>query len=125
MAVSPDGILFVAERGADRVVALPDDDADETADPLVEVGVGHGRGQDLAFTDDGTLLVASEAALWAVTLDGLREVERRTVVGGCRPAASTRRSRSPCCRMAASCWPSAPRATSARRRMRVAPPSNW
>ena len=32
MAVSPDGVLFVAERGADRVVAMPDDDRDGVAD---------------------------------------------------------------------------------------------
>ena len=32
MDVSADGVLFVAERGADRVVALPDRDADGRAD---------------------------------------------------------------------------------------------
>lgn len=79
MAVSPEGVLFVAERGADRVVALPDDDADGAADEAVEVGSGYGRGQDLDFTDDGTLLVAGEETLWAVTLDGLREADRRIV----------------------------------------------
>ncbi len=80
MAVSPDGVLFVAERGADRVVALPDADRNGVADEIVEVGNGYGRGQDVAFTADGTLLVAGEETLWAVTLDGLREVERRAVV---------------------------------------------
>ncbi len=80
MAVSPEGVLYVAERGADRVVALPDGDADGTADEIVEVGTGYGRGQDLAFTDAGTLLVAGEETLWEVTLDGLRETDRRAVV---------------------------------------------
>src|SRR5687768_1426547 len=28
---SPDGVLYVAERGADRIVALPDSDGDGTA----------------------------------------------------------------------------------------------
>ena len=32
MAVGPEGILFVAERGADQVVAMPDDDGDGKAD---------------------------------------------------------------------------------------------
>jgi glucose/arabinose dehydrogenase len=80
MAVSPDGVLFVAERGADRVVALPDANGDGAADEVVEVGSGYGRGQDLAFTRDGMMLVAGEETLWAVTLDGLRETGRRAVV---------------------------------------------
>jgi glucose/arabinose dehydrogenase len=80
MAVSPDGVLFVAERGADRVVALPDADGDGVADETVEIGAGYGRGQDLAFTADGSLLVAGEETLWAVTLDGLREAARTAVV---------------------------------------------
>lgn len=82
MAVSADGTLFVAERGADRVVALPDEDGDGRADEIVEVGAGYGRGQDLAFTDDGTLLVAAESTLWAVRLDGHREAERSPLVDG-------------------------------------------
>jgi glucose/arabinose dehydrogenase len=80
MAVSPEGTLFVAERAADRVVALPDADGDGQADEIVAVGTGYGSGQDLAFTDDGTLLVAGQSTLWEVTLDGLREAERRAVV---------------------------------------------
>jgi glucose/arabinose dehydrogenase len=82
MAVGPDGTLFVAERGADRVVALPDADADGEADEVVEVGTGYDRGQDLAFTDAGMLLVAGQSTLWEVTLDGQREAERRPVVDG-------------------------------------------
>lgn len=81
MDVSPDGVLFVAERGADRVVALPDADGDGDVDEVIEVGVGYGRAHDLEFTPDGTLLVAGETTLWEVTLDGLREADRRTVVG--------------------------------------------
>jgi glucose/arabinose dehydrogenase len=40
MAVSPGGVLFVAERGADRVVALRDGDHDGSADETIEVGGG-------------------------------------------------------------------------------------
>lgn len=80
MDVSPDGVLFVAERGADRVVALPDTDRDGIADEVVEVGSGYGRAHDLEFTADGTLLVAGEKTLWEVTLDGLRESDRRAIV---------------------------------------------
>jgi len=82
MAVSSDGVLFVAERGVDRVVALPDADADGSADEIVEVGIGYGNAHDIEFTDDGTMLVAGEETLHVVTLDGLRETGRRTVVDG-------------------------------------------
>ena len=81
MDVSPDGVLFVAERGADRVVALPDVDGDGTADEIAEVGTEYGRAHDLEFTAEGTLLVAGETTLWELTLEGEREANRRTVVG--------------------------------------------
>ena len=82
MAVSPDGVLFVAERGADRVVALPDADGDGSADEIIEVGAGYGNANDIEFTAEGTLLVAGDPALHEVTLDGLRESGRRLVVDG-------------------------------------------
>lgn len=80
MTVAPDGTLFVAERGADRVVALPDADGDGRADEVVEVGSGYGNAHDLAFAEDGTLLVAGTTTLWRVTLDGLREADREALV---------------------------------------------
>ena len=84
MAVSPDGVLFVAERGADRVVALPDDDRDGVADDVIEVGSGYGSAQDIEFEADGSLLVAGEAALYRVTLESgvPREARREVVVDG-------------------------------------------
>lgn len=82
MATSPDGVLFVAERGADRVVALPDEDGDGRADEVIEVGVGYGSAHDIEFTDDGALLVAGETAVHLVTLDELTEAERTVVVDG-------------------------------------------
>jgi glucose/arabinose dehydrogenase len=80
MDVSPDGVLFVAERGADRVIALPDADGDGTADEVVEVGSGYGSAHDLTFTEAGFLLVAGQATLFELKLDGMNEAERRVVV---------------------------------------------
>ena len=80
MAVSPDGVLFVAERGADRVVALPDADRDGVADETIEVGTGYGSAHDIDFTDDGLLLVGGETTIFEVTLEGLREASRRVVI---------------------------------------------
>ena len=82
MTVAPDGTLLVAERGADRVVGLPDTDADGRSDETIEIGVGYGQANDLAFTPTGALLVAGQTTLHEVTLDGLVEVERRTLVSG-------------------------------------------
>lgn len=84
MAVSPDGVLFVAERGADRVVALPDDDGDGIADETMLVGEGYDRAHDIEFEANGALLISGEILLHRVTLDesGLREATRETVVDG-------------------------------------------
>lgn len=80
MDVSPEGVLFVAERGADRVVALPDTDGDGVADEVVEVATGFGSAHDITFADDGALLVAGSEALYRVTLDGLAEADREVLV---------------------------------------------
>ena len=80
LEVAVDGTLLVAERGRDRIVALPDADGDGVADETVVVGTGYGRAHDLEVTPEGTLLVAGEAALYEVMLDGFTESNRRMVV---------------------------------------------
>ena len=82
MAISPEGVLFVAERAADRVVALPDADGDGVADETVEVGTDYDNAHDIEFTDDGLLLVGGETTIFEVTLDGLREASRRVLIDG-------------------------------------------
>jgi glucose/arabinose dehydrogenase len=79
MAVSRDGVLYVAERGADRVVALPDHDGDGRADEIVEVGTGYGRANDLEFIGPANLLVAGESTLWMVVVGEHRELARRPI----------------------------------------------
>jgi glucose/arabinose dehydrogenase len=49
IAYSPDGVLVVAERGANRVVALPDRDADGAADEEVVVVEGLDSPSSVAF----------------------------------------------------------------------------
>ena len=81
MAVAPDGTLLVAERGADRVVALPDRDGDGRADEIVVVGTDYDRAHSLAFAAEGTLYVAGNATLFAVELgDDLRERSRHSIL---------------------------------------------
>jgi glucose/arabinose dehydrogenase len=81
MAVSLDGVLFVAERGADRVVALPDADSDGRADEVIEVGTDYGNAHDLEFEGRTRLLVAGETTIYRVGLgDDLRELVRLPLV---------------------------------------------
>jgi glucose/arabinose dehydrogenase len=77
MAVSGQGVLFVADPGAGRVIALPDRDGDGRADDPIVVGEGFDAAHSLAFETDGSLLVAGSGTLFRVTLDGdLREASR-------------------------------------------------
>lgn len=81
MAIAPDGTLFVAERGADRVVALPDGDGDGISDETVVVGQGYDSAHSLAFAGDGSLLVAGTGTLFRVTVDdGLQEKGRESIL---------------------------------------------
>lgn len=81
MAVRDDGTLFVGEAGADRVIALPDEDGDGQADRTVVVGEGYGAAHSVAFGADGSLLVAGTGTLYAVELDdGLQEIDRRELM---------------------------------------------
>ena len=81
MAVSPDGVLFVAEPGGNRVVALPDRDGDGRADETIVVGEGYDAAHSLAFTRDGALLVAGSGTLFELTLDAaLQEMSRREIL---------------------------------------------
>jgi glucose/arabinose dehydrogenase len=83
MAVSPDGTLVVAERGAGRILAFPDRDSDGGADDIVEVGKGYEGAHSVAFEADGSLLVAGETTLFRVRLGpDLRERSRSVVLDG-------------------------------------------
>ena len=83
MAVSSDGTLVVAERGADRILAVPDRDLDGVADEIVEVGKGFGGAHSIAFEADGSLLVAGETTLFRLRLGpDLRERTRSVVLDG-------------------------------------------
>src|SRR5918999_2722579 len=80
MALAPNGTLLVAERGRDRIVALPDADRDGRADRVDEVGSGYGAAHSLAVAGDGPMFVAGTTTLWRVELDGLRERSRQALV---------------------------------------------
>ena len=58
LAVGPDGYLYATERGAKRVVRLPDRDSDGQADGIEEVAGDLEYPSGLAFYQDGSLYVA-------------------------------------------------------------------
>ncbi len=57
MTLSSDGILYVAERGAGRIIRLPDKDGDGNADAIQVVSDGLNSPTSLAFYQDGSLFV--------------------------------------------------------------------
>ncbi|TFG69268.1 MAG: sorbosone dehydrogenase family protein, partial [Anaerolineales bacterium] len=57
MALGPDGELTVAERGAGRIIRLPDRDRDGVADAVEIVASGLNSPSSLAFAADGSLYV--------------------------------------------------------------------
>jgi glucose/arabinose dehydrogenase len=65
MAVSPDGVLFVARQPRGDVVALPDRDKDGKADKMEIVASGLTRPHSLAF-NKGWLYIATNPAVFRV-----------------------------------------------------------
>ena len=57
MTLGPDGQLYVAERGANRILRLPDLNSDGIADALQVVAAEVNRPSSLAFYRDGSLYV--------------------------------------------------------------------
>jgi glucose/arabinose dehydrogenase len=96
MAVAPDGTLLVAERGADRVIALPDRDRDGVADETIVVGSGYDLAHSLAVAGDGQLLVAGVTRVTRVAIGGdLRETARSTFLDGLPGGGHTTRTVQP------------------------------
>jgi glucose/arabinose dehydrogenase len=57
LAINPDGQIFVAERDANRIVRLPDQNGDGVADAIQIVAENLVRPSSLAFYKDGSLYV--------------------------------------------------------------------
>jgi glucose/arabinose dehydrogenase len=57
MTLGPDGIVYVAERGAGRIVRLPDEDKDGVSDTIEVVAEGLNAPSSIDFFRDGSLYV--------------------------------------------------------------------
>jgi glucose/arabinose dehydrogenase len=84
MALGPDGELYVAERGAGRIVRLPDRDDDGVADGVEVVASGLRAPSSIAFYVDGSLYVGETTRILRLSdpdADGVFQGQE-TVVGG-------------------------------------------
>jgi glucose/arabinose dehydrogenase len=57
MTVGPDNLIYVAERGAGRIIRLPDEDQDGVADRLEVAADGLNQPSSIDFYRDGSLIV--------------------------------------------------------------------
>lgn len=83
MAIGPDGQLYVAERGAGRILRLPDTDRDGRVDKVEVLADGLEAPSSLAFFRDGSLYVGeTRRILRFPPLDGQEKFgEPQEVVG--------------------------------------------
>jgi glucose/arabinose dehydrogenase len=84
LEVGPDGQLYVAERGAGRVVRLPDADGDGVADGAEVVASSFDQPSSIAFYKDGSLYVAETGRVIRMSEpDGQGVFTRReTIISG-------------------------------------------
>jgi glucose/arabinose dehydrogenase len=84
LAIGPDGQLYAAERGAGRIVRLPDRDGDGQADGVEVVADGLEAPSSLAFYQDGSLYVGETTRVLQLSAQDARGVfqNRRVIVDG-------------------------------------------
>jgi glucose/arabinose dehydrogenase len=94
MAVGPDGEVYLAERGAGRVVRLPDRDGDGVADGVEVVADGLNAPSSMAFYEDGSLYVAETTRILRLSVPDEVGVfrEREVIVDGLPEGGHTTRT---------------------------------
>jgi glucose/arabinose dehydrogenase len=84
MALGPDGLLYIAERGAGRVVRLRDANLDGEADGIEVVAKGINQPNSLAFAPDGSLYVSETTRVWRLSQPDAQGVyqQREEIIKG-------------------------------------------
>jgi glucose/arabinose dehydrogenase len=84
MALGPDKQLYVADRGAGRIVRLPDRDGDGVADGVEPVAEGLSAPSSIAFYKDGSLYVGETTRVLRLSAPDGNGVfmEREVIVDG-------------------------------------------
>jgi glucose/arabinose dehydrogenase len=70
MTMGPDGHVYLAERGANRIVRLPDRDGDGVVDDVEVVADGLSAPSSIDFYEDGSLYIGETRRVLRVTLTG-------------------------------------------------------
>ena len=70
MAVGPDGVLYVADRGNDRIVALPDANGDGQADEIRVVAEGLNNPHNLVYHEGSWYVAVTEGVVRLDDTDG-------------------------------------------------------
>lgn len=70
MAVGPDGVLYVADRGNDRIVALPDANGDGEADEIRVIAEGLNNPHNLIFHEGSWYVAVTEGVVRLNDSDG-------------------------------------------------------
>ncbi len=84
MTIGPDGMLYVAERGANRIIRLPDQNGDGVADGVQVVANDLVRPSSLAFYKDGSLYVGETTRIMRLSEPDARGVfqQRQVIIDG-------------------------------------------
>lgn len=77
LALGPDGVIYAADRGNDRIVALPDADGDGVADAVEVFATGLNSPHSLVFHQDALYVGVPEGVVRLVDVDGDREADSR------------------------------------------------
>jgi glucose/arabinose dehydrogenase len=70
IAFGPDGVLYAADRGNGRIVALPDEDGDGTADEIREFATGLNRPHSLVYHQGAWYIGVQNGVVRLVDEDG-------------------------------------------------------
>lgn len=80
IAFGPDGVLYAADRGNGRIVALPDEDGDGTADGIREFATGLDRPHSLVFHEGNWYVGIQSGVIRLIDADGDGTAEDRVQV---------------------------------------------
>jgi glucose/arabinose dehydrogenase len=84
LAIGPDGQLYVADRDANRIVRLPDQNGDGVADAIQVVADDLDRPSSLAFYNDGSLYIGETTRILRLSAPDAAGVfqERQVIIAG-------------------------------------------